>query len=101
MKIELLKSCTMIFESNKYDFVFQQKTELKDEWAQILIHGKYARKVGVVEAIKSAIVSKAIQSEQIENKAILADSLENKESELGSQPVIRRGRGRFKKKSDE
>ncbi len=85
----------MIFGSNKYYFVFQQKTELKDEWAQTLIDGKYARKIGVVEAIKSVITNKAVMSDQIENKAILAESIENKDSI--EQSISRRGRGRPKK----
>ena len=89
MKIEILKSCIMVFNGRRCSFIFQQKIELKDEYAHILINGKYARKITIVETIKDAIASKSVQSDQIENKAILSDSLENKE------PVIsRRGRGR-------
>ncbi len=96
MKVEILKNCVMCFDNKqRTTFVFGQKVDIPDEMADILIEDRYARKIGIVESIKTAITHKAVQSDQIENKAIMSDSIENKDS-IGSV-VSRRGRGRPKK----
>lgn len=88
----------LTFGTNKrYDFIFGQQNEVPNDYARILIDSGYARKIGIVESIKDAVVNKNIASSEIENKAILSDDLENKDSDSG-----RRGRGRGRpKKTDE